>query len=108
MNPATIQAFKKKRNSWVSTIYNIERPDACKHIFSRNEMWAGLMDVIPEEERICPFFKGQKIHFKVVADMSVYSPDPHGAGEYKLQIKVQIKEHNATFCTNLYADIYRG
>ncbi|XP_037816260.1 uncharacterized protein LOC119606761 [Lucilia sericata] len=107
-NPATLQAFKKQRGNWVSTVYNLGRPDACKHIFDHSEIWASVLDVIPEEDRKCPFYKGQKLHFEVVADMSVYVPDPHGAGEYMLQLKVEVKEHNETFCTNLFADFYRA
>lgn len=54
----SIEVFKKDRDKWVPTIYNINRADVCQALFNPTEIWHQYLKDVTEENRKCPFFVG--------------------------------------------------
>ncbi|KAM7355047.1 uncharacterized protein ACRADG_001275 isoform 2-T2 [Cochliomyia hominivorax] len=108
MNPVSLQIYKKDRDQWVNTIYNMKRNDVCTALFNPQELWHEYIRNIPKELRKCPMQKGLSLPFNVTSNVKYFDfPDPRLAGEYKAQIIIDIVGINETLCVNIFLNAYR-
>ncbi|KAM7357094.1 uncharacterized protein ACRADG_002589 [Cochliomyia hominivorax] len=108
MNPVSFQLFKKNRNTWSNTVYNLRRQDMCTALYNPQEVWHNYVKDIPKEKRTCPLNKGMIFTINNTSEMTVPDvPDPRLDGEYKLQVLVNFVGINEVFCANIFQVIYR-
>lgn len=55
---ASLQIFKKNRDSWVNTVYNFNRPNGCEAAFDPSEIWHRFVENMPKDQQKCPFYTG--------------------------------------------------
>ncbi|TMW51690.1 hypothetical protein DOY81_003236 [Sarcophaga bullata] len=79
-NKLSIHIFKKDRDKWSPTVYNIERADVCSSLFKSTEIWYPYFKDVSEENRKCPFFVGQELFFNRTAQLDLTVPVANFAG----------------------------
>ncbi|TMW50365.1 hypothetical protein DOY81_004550, partial [Sarcophaga bullata] len=104
---SSVQIFKKDRDRWAPTIYNINRPDLCQTLFNPTEIWNQYTKNISKDNRKCPFFVGQILTFDEIADLDIILPDPNIAGNYMIIIMTHFKGVDEHMCAKIYVNLIK-